>query len=134
MIFAGDEIGLEGVNGEDSRRTMPWDRREQWDHATLTTYADLARLRRSHPALRRGGLRWAHVDADTIAYLREHAAGSVLAVARRSAGDSFDLPLGPAEHLFGSEPGGTDLASDGARIDVPACKGPRFDVWALATE
>ncbi|MEP6813987.1 MAG: alpha-amylase family glycosyl hydrolase, partial [Marmoricola sp.] len=24
MVFAGDELGLEGVDGEDSRRTMPW--------------------------------------------------------------------------------------------------------------
>ena len=33
MIFAGDEIGLEGVNGEDARRPMPWHRREEWDDA-----------------------------------------------------------------------------------------------------
>ncbi len=26
MVFAGDEIGLEGEWGEDARRTMPWDR------------------------------------------------------------------------------------------------------------
>ncbi|MEU0486176.1 glycoside hydrolase family 13 protein, partial [Streptosporangium sp. NPDC006013] len=29
MVFAGDEIGLEGAWGEDSRRTMPWDRPER---------------------------------------------------------------------------------------------------------
>lgn len=133
MIFAGDEIGLEGVNGEDSRRTMPWDRGEEWDGVTLTTYADLAQLRRSHPALLRGGLRWAHVDADTIAYVREHPAGAVLVVARRTAGVGFDLPLGSARHLFGSEPGGADLATSG-RVDVPASDGPRFDVWALESE
>ena len=28
------------------------DRREEWDLATLTTYAELATLRRSHPAVR----------------------------------------------------------------------------------
>ena len=94
MIFAGDEIGLEGVNGEDARRPMPWHRREEWDEQTLTTYADLARLRREHAALRRGGLRWAHVDADTIAYLREHPDQTVLVVARRAAGSAFTLPVG----------------------------------------
>ena len=26
MVFAGDELGLEGSWGEDARRTMPWDR------------------------------------------------------------------------------------------------------------
>ena len=134
MIFAGDEIGLEGVNGEDSRRTMPWDRPEQWDRTTLTTYADLARLRRSHLALRRGGLRWAHVDADTISYVREHPAGSVLVVARRAAGDAFDLPVGAARHLFGSEPGGADLVPGAGGIEVPRSDAPRVDLWELGTE
>ena len=27
MVFAGDELGLEGEWGEDARRTMPWDGR-----------------------------------------------------------------------------------------------------------
>ena len=67
---------------------------------TLTTYADLARVRRAHVALRRGGLRWAHVDDDTLAFVREHPEGSVLVVARRAAGGAFALPLGAARHLL----------------------------------
>ena len=31
MVFAGDELGLEGAWGEDARRTMPWDQPETWD-------------------------------------------------------------------------------------------------------
>lgn len=132
MVFAGDEIGLEGVTGEDARRTMPWHRRDEWDARTLSTYADLAALRRGHVALRRGGLRWAHVDADTIAYVREHPDGSVLVVARRGAGETFTLPVGLARHLFGSEAGGSDLAArDDSGVEVPASDGPRFDVWEL---
>jgi alpha-glucosidase len=132
MVFAGDEIGLEGVTGEDARRTMPWHRRDEWDAGTLATYADLAALRRDRVALRRGGLRWAHVDADTIAYVREHPDGSVLVAARRGAGEAFTLPLGPGRHLFGSEPGGADLAvRDDSGVEVPASGGPRFDVWEL---
>ncbi|MFD8556084.1 alpha-amylase family glycosyl hydrolase [Streptosporangium canum] len=50
MVFAGDEIGLEGAWGEDSRRTMPWDRPERWDHGTFGVYRDLVALRRSEPA------------------------------------------------------------------------------------
>jgi alpha-glucosidase len=132
MIFAGDEIGLEGVNGEDARRPMPWHRREEWDEQTLTTYADLARLRRDHPALRRGGLRWAHVDADTIAYLREHPGQTVLVVARRTAGDAFVLPTGAGRHLFGSEPGGADLVPGADGVEVAASAGSRLDVWEIA--
>jgi alpha-glucosidase len=127
MVFAGDEIGLEGVIGEDSRRPMPWHRPEAWDRTTLAAYGALSALRREHVALRRGGLRWAHVDDDVIAWLREHPGQTVLVVARRAAGGAFGLPVGPARHLLGTEPGGADLA-DGA---VPAADGPRLDVWAL---
>jgi alpha-glucosidase len=134
MVFAGDEIGLEGVNGEDARRPMPWHRREEWDEQTLTTYADLARLRREHPALRRGGLRWAHVDDDTIAYLREHPDQTVLVVARRAAGSAFTLPAAAGRHLFGSEPGGADLAAGPDGVHVPGSPGSRLDVWELGAE
>ena len=44
MLFAGDEIGLEGVNGEDARRPMPWDRPEQWDRTTLAAACAAGRL------------------------------------------------------------------------------------------
>ena len=117
MVFAGDEIGLEGVNGEDARRTMPWHRRDEWDDRTLGTYADLARLRREHTALRRGGLRWAYVDADTIAYLREHPDEDVLVVARRAAGSAFVLPLTSGRHLVGSDPGGAGLVAGPGGVD-----------------
>ena len=91
MLFAGDEIGLEGVLGEDSRRPFPWQHPEAWDEQTLATYAALARLRHEHEALRRGGLRWAHVDDDALVFLREHPAGSALVAVRRAAGAPIDL-------------------------------------------
>lgn len=138
MVFAGDEIGLEGVNGEDARRTMPWHRRDAWDTRTLETYGALADLRRSHVALRRGGLRWAHVDTDTIAYLREHPDQRVLVVVRRAGGAAvdlaLDLPGGTARHLLGSEDGGLDLPTGPHGLTVPASDGARVDVWELATE
>jgi len=119
MLFAGDEIGLEGVLGEDSRRPMPWHRRETWDEATLSTYAALAAARREHPALVHGGLRWAHVDEDCLAFLREHPAGTVLVVARRAAGAPLDLPLPTTpELLLSTEPDGP--------VD-----GPSVTLWAV---
>ena len=77
-------------------------------------------MRRSHVALRRGGLRWAHVDADTIAYVREHPDESVLVVARRAASPGFGLPLPAGRHVLGSEPGGTDLPTGHDGVQVPA--------------
>lgn len=132
MVFAGDEIGLEGVTGEDSRRTMPWHRRDEWDTDTLATYSHLARLRRSYGALRHGGLRWAHVDDDTIAFVRELDGQRLLVVARRAGGDAFTLPTADrATHLLGTEPGGADLEGSGGEVAVPATAGARLDVWRL---
>jgi alpha-glucosidase len=101
MIFAGDEIGLDGVNGEDGRRTMQWDDAEHWDTTTMAAYADLARLRHRHIALREGGLRWVHAEADTVAFLREHPTETLLITASR-AGDVPDLGL-PGTTLFATE-------------------------------
>src|SRR3546814_1281452 len=75
MIFAGDEIGLEGVLGEDSRRPMPWSEAATWDTATLDFYGALAALRREHPALRDGSQSRAHVSDDALAHGREHPSG-----------------------------------------------------------
>lgn len=94
MIFAGDEIGLEGTCGEDSRRPMPWDHRDQWDTTTLETYAALARLRHEHVALRAGGLRWAYAGEDSIAFLREHPEETLLVLAQRAGGPPPGLPGG----------------------------------------
>ena len=116
MLFAGDEIGLEGVLGEDSRRPMPWHRREQWDEQTLATYAALAAARDEYPALVHGGLRWAHVDEDCLAFLREHPEGDVLVVARRAAGKPLDLGLpGTPELILSTEPDGS---TDGPSVTL----------------
>ncbi|RJS46305.1 glycoside hydrolase family 13 protein [Nocardioides cavernaquae] len=140
MVFAGDEIGLEGTMGEDSRRTMPWDRRDTWDEETLDQYAALAALRREHTALRRGGLRWVHADEDTLAFLREHPDGNVLVVARRAAGPELRLPLA---QLFTESSAQVDASATGprtrlgaaARVDsnelvIPASDGPAFSLHA----
>lgn len=116
MLFAGDEIGLEGVLGEDARRPMPWHRREQWDEQTLATYAALASARAEHPALVHGGLRWAHVDEDCLAFLREHPEGDVLVVARRAAGEPLELGLpGTPELILSTEPDGS---TDGPSVTL----------------
>ncbi|MDN5893901.1 MAG: glycoside hydrolase family 13 protein [Nocardioides sp.] len=128
MVFAGDEIGLEGVLGEDSRRTMPWDRPDLWDRSTLSVYATLAALRHEHVALRRGGLRWAHVDDDSLVFLREHPHGSVLVTARRAAGPEIRLPLPAPTSLFSTA---TTPYAHGDHLVVPASDGPVLSIDAL---
>jgi alpha-glucosidase len=100
VIFAGDEIGLEGEWGEDARRTMPWDRPETWDRELLEAYRRLAALRRESDALARGGLRYVHVSDDAVAYLRETRDEALLCLASRVPG-ALESPKG--ETLFDSD-------------------------------
>ncbi|WP_109508500.1 glycoside hydrolase family 13 protein [Nocardioides speluncae] len=129
MIFAGDELGLEGIIGEDSRRPMPWADADSWDRSTLDVYSALAAARRESVALRRGGLRWVHVSDDVLVYMREHPEGSVLVCARRAASPDLALPLavGDGRTLFSTH----DLPPLAADAVLPASTGPAFAVWAV---
>jgi alpha-glucosidase len=100
MIFAGDELGLEGAWGEDARRTMPWGRIHE--DAFLARVRALVHLRRTLAPLARGGIRWAHVDADTIAYLRETADERLLCVASREPIDELPVQFPSLEALYDS--------------------------------
>jgi alpha-glucosidase len=132
MIFAGDEIGLEGITGEDARRTMPWHDRSRWDHDTLATYRSLIGLRRAYPALVTGSLRWAHVGRDVVAYLRELGSERLLCVASRSSARPLALPSAALAVRSGRcVYGGADpLRSDGDRVKV-GVPGEGFRVWRL---
>jgi alpha-glucosidase len=121
MVFAGDELGLEGAWGEDARRPMPWSRTEEWDSPLLDAYRELIALRRSHAALARGGLRYVHVGADAIAYLRETAGERLLCLAARASHDPIHVPFTSLETLYGED------AQHGA---LPA-DGPAFHVWRI---
>ena len=130
MVFAGDELGLEGAWGEDARRTMPWNRQDAWDTALLGEYRRLIALRRSSPALARGGIRFAFVDDDVIVYLRESSGERLLCLASRDEHAPVRLRLSglgarELECLYGSD---AELESDEAVL--PAA-GPSFHVWRL---
>ena len=112
MVFAGDEFGLTGSNGEGSRTPMPW------GSPVVGYYRDLIAMRRRYRALREGGLRWAYTDDDTIAYLRETADERLLVLARRAPGKPVDLPVAGAENVYG---GMSTVDGDG----------PTFQVWCL---
>ena len=126
MVFAGDELGLRGENGEASRTPMPWHRRETWDERTLRCYQDLVALRAQRPALRRGGLRWLYADADALVFARETATESVLVLARRAAGAPVTVPMGPAANVYG---GAADLVPDGSGTVTLPGDGPALQVW-----
>jgi alpha-glucosidase len=121
MIFAGDEIGLEGEWGEDARRTMPWDRIDTWDGTLFEEYRALVALRRSSDALARGGIRYLHVADDAIAYLRESRSERLLCLAARAPHDPIVAPFAQLETLYGED----------ARNGVLPGDGPAFHVWKI---
>ncbi len=122
MLFAGDELGLEGEWGEDARRTMPWNRPESWDADLLAEYRALIALRRSSHALAHGGLRYVHVGDDAIAYLRESREERLLCLAARAAHDPIRVPFAELETVYGEDVRGGALPGDG----------PAFHVWRIA--
>jgi len=121
MLFAGDEIGLEGAWGEDARRTMPWGRRDTWDTAFLEEVRALVALRRSSDALARGGIRYVHVSDDAVAYLRETREERLLCLAARAPHDPITTPFTTLETLYGEDAEGGVLPADG----------PAFHIWRI---
>jgi cyclomaltodextrinase len=55
-IYHGDEIGLQGENDPDCRRTMPWDT-GKWNLELFNHHKQLIQIRKDHPALAMGDLR-----------------------------------------------------------------------------
>lgn len=131
VVFAGDEFGELGADGELSRTPMPWGTEDEPEVAArLALYRELIELRRTHRALAVGGLRWLHVDDETVVFVREASDESMLVLATR--GDA-DVVLAPgllhddARAVFGDAT--LAAASDGGiRL---AAAGPAFAAWVL---
>jgi len=133
VVFAGDEFGLTGTDGEASRTPIPWGAETEPEVASrLALYRELIALRRAHPVLSTGGLRWIHVDDASVVFVREAADECVLVVATTG---SLDVALAagaiPGAARAVAEVGAATLAvaEDGAvRI---AAEGPAFAAWTL---
>ena len=121
VVFAGDEIGLTGVDGEHARTPFPWRRRDEWDEATLEAYRTWIAVRREHVALRRGGLRWLGADGDSMTYLREHPEQTVLVHLTRAPTAPTSVPLaalGPDVRGFTAIAGAQPWV-EGAHVVLP---------------
>jgi alpha-glucosidase len=128
VVFAGDEFGLTGTDGEESRTPMPWGT-EAAAAETIALYSRLIHLRTSHPALNGGGIRWLHAGDEVLVFVRETAEESVLVVAAR---DDFDVTLAPHAvaglpvTLFGEM--GAVQTPEGLRLSG---SGPAFGAFEL---
>jgi alpha-glucosidase len=131
VVFAGDEVGAEGLNGEHARVTMPWDEPDRWDGDTFDVYRRLVALRRSSVALRTGGLRWVLVEDDAVAFLRESPEETVLVLVARAPWCGAVLPEtiapdGAPVPLYGD----ADLEPVDGGYALPA-DGPAVYAWRL---
>ena len=126
-IFAGDEIGLEGSSGEDSRRTFNWEDTSSWDLDFHSEVKELIAIRKKHDAFINGGLRWVLVEDDCLAFLRESKKETILVfVSRKAVKTSIDLStLGYVvkKSLYG-------ISGDGAKITINEGS-PAQGVWVL---
>ena len=84
MIYYGDEVGMMGGSDPDCRRPMVWDPAEQ-DQGLLEWHRQLIRIRKAHPALRRGTIQKVHASGDVYVFGRQHGADHVLVVLNRGA-------------------------------------------------
>ncbi len=129
VVFAGDEFGLVGDDGEESRTPIPWDRADG-AVASIDLYSTLIHLRRQHEVLNTGGIRWLHASDDVFVYTRESAEECILLVAARA---DYELALaanavaGPHTLLFG--PGEAEF--DPAIGLVLRGKGASFTAWSM---
>lgn len=126
-IFAGDEIGLRGAWGEDSRRTINWSDRSNWDHEFFAEVKELVAIRRTSHALAYGGLRWVDLKDDYIAYLRESKKEALLIIVARKA-TKIDIDLSAYGYELENSVYGPKLEGMRVRTTLPTAG---IGIWRL---
>lgn len=119
VVFAGDEVGLTGTNGEHARSTMPWNDPTRWDADTLAIYTALIRLRKEHPALSTGSLRWLHTTDDAVVFARQDSRDTIIIALARAPWSGVRIPLTVADRMVWD-------ASAHTCAQSPAAKNPEL--------
>jgi alpha-glucosidase len=132
VIWAGDEFGLDGGNGEESRTPIPWNNERPNDRTMLVNYKAFAKIRKENSALHDGSMRFVYVSDETIAYVRENKKQSILVVASRGSNTNASIPLDAvkglkqAENLFG----GAKIKVEGKNAILPS-DALSINIWRL---
>jgi glycosidase len=134
-VYYGDELGLEGGNDPDCRRSFPDE--SAWDRELLDFVAAALRLRAAEPALRRGGWRIAGAAGDAAAIERMHGGARLVVGLNAGVGPArlaVDVPDGGGRRLEpvplpGWSPRAATVGPDGSSVlDLP----PRVGgLWRL---
>ena len=120
-VYYGDEAGMEGFEDPFNRRPYPWGRE---DGELLGWFKQLGALRKDHPALRRGTIRYVAAEGPLLAFARADDGEELLCVC--NAGDApvtLPLPGKTASPLAGT-PALSPLEEDaGVQITLPPRSG-----------
>ena len=107
-IYYGDEIGLDGCQDPECRRSFPWDD-SKWNNSLLKYTKACISLRHTYPALRRGNYQCLYSSEDIYVFLRKQD-DETLVIAFNVGDQNYDLtfdvdalqlPEGPLETIFG---------------------------------
>ncbi len=91
-VYYGDEIGLEGREDPDCRRTFPWDE-SLWNHDLREYYHGLIQLRKSEKVLQEGAFLTLFAEDDVYAYARVLEDEAIITVLNRGSECTIELPL-----------------------------------------
>ena len=89
-LYYGDEALMEGYKDPFNRRTYPWGREDQ---ELLAFFRSLGRLRKIHPELRRGDIRFLEAGDKHLAYERQWKTRKCRIYVNRS-GDAWTVTPG----------------------------------------
>jgi glycosidase len=108
-IYYGDEIGLDGRQDPECRKSFPWDP-SRWNDVLLNYTKRCIALRHAHPALRRGSYHRLYSSEGVYAFGRK-LEDQTLVIALNAGNqeddvnfslDVLDLPEGPLATVFGN--------------------------------
>lgn len=132
VVWAGDEFGLDGFNGEHSRTPLPWNNERPHDASLIEHYAALSKIRRENSALNDGAMRFLYASDEAVVYVRENAKQSILVAVTRGEDSKITLPkealaaVSKAENLIG----GGKLTVSGDKVKLPG-KALTLNIWRL---
>lgn len=115
-LYYGDEIGMSDLPDLGARGCMIWDE-SRWNHPLREFHRLLIRLRRTEPALQRGGFQVLAVETDTFAYQRELEDDRFIVVGHRS---SQPRPAGPLLVAHGGVPDNTRFTDKVSNVEYVA--------------
>ena len=132
VIWAGDEFGLDGFNGESSRTPMPWNNERKHDRDMLPIYQQLTKLRSGNSALNEGSMRFLYASAEAIVYAREDGKQTVVVCVTRGTDQNISIPkdavpnLANAINVFG----GGEIVVEGTMLKLPG-SALSANIWSL---